>query len=263
MIFDEKGNVLENPDLALGHVEEKAINVTHAYTIDTEEQGEWVTIAEYPETGGKEVEWKVTRPEEGHWETRGEDGEIVERFDGTIPDDAPRDQTIRDEWRYLVYMPYTEEELAEMEAEKAEMEFQTRIAAQMPVALSMFVMAANLPDEQALQVEALYPEWAAGESYKVGDIRRFNDDLYRCLFENTAAEEHAPDVNVAQWKKILPPEEPGGYLPWVQPLGYSDAYNKGDRVTHEDKVWESTCDGNTWEPGVYGWAEIEGVNENG
>ena len=140
---------------------------------------------------------------------------------------------------------------------KAENDHRQRIYEQTPIALGMFVMQADFPDEQALQVEAFYPEWKVGEKYKISDIRRYKDELYRCLLDNTAAAEHTPDIAIGLWKKILPAEEPGGYLPWVQPVGATDAYKKGDRVTHKDKTWESTVDNNVWEPGVYGWIEVQ------
>ena len=45
--------------------------------------------------------------------------------------------------------------------------------------------------------------------------------------------------------------------PWVQPAGGHDAYAAGAIVTHNGKTWENTHgDGNVWEPGVFGWAEI-------
>ena len=43
---------------------------------------------------------------------------------------------------------------------------------------------------------------------------------------------------------------------WTQPLGASDAYMKGDTVSHNDKTWTSDIDNNVWEPGVYGWTEV-------
>ena len=42
---------------------------------------------------------------------------------------------------------------------------------------------------------------------------------------------------------------------WVQPIGAHDAYSKGAKTSHGGKKWLSEVDGNTWEPGVYGWAE--------
>ena len=121
---------------------------------------------------------------------------------------------------------------------------------------ALVTLRESATDEQALAASVLYPEWKIDNSYAEDDICRFNGDLYRALQNSTGAAEHTPDIATSLWKKILPAEEPGGYLPWVQPLGATDAYNEGDRVTHNDKVWESTCANNIWEPGVYGWTEV-------
>ena len=43
---------------------------------------------------------------------------------------------------------------------------------------------------------------------------------------------------------------------WSQPVGAHDAYNAGDKVSHNGKHWTSAMDGNVWEPGTYGWDEI-------
>lgn len=253
IIFDESGDVIQNPDLELGWLEERTVNVIHTYVVDAREEGHYVTIAEYP-NGGKDIEWIVDEPEKYHIETRYEDGSIVEHYDGD-PGSVPEIEPLKDTWTYQVYIPYTEDELFDIETEKLEFEYQTKVAVQTAVAVQFCVLQANLPDEQALQVEALYPEWEVGSSYVTGDIRRYNDDLYRSLQASTGAAEHTPDIATSLWKKILPAEEPGGYLPWVQPLGATDAYNTGDKVTHNGKTWESTCDNNVWEPGVYGWTE--------
>ena len=42
---------------------------------------------------------------------------------------------------------------------------------------------------------------------------------------------------------------------WTQPLGATDAYMKGDMVSHNDKTWTSDIYNNVWEPGVNGWTE--------
>ena len=44
---------------------------------------------------------------------------------------------------------------------------------------------------------------------------------------------------------------------WSQPLGAHDAYKTGDKVSHSGKHWTSTVDGNVWEPGVYGWTQVD------
>lgn len=218
-VFDQNGKLLDEYDLELGYLVEQSKQIIFFCYID--------------DFGDKAVEV-----------VDGQGNEILE-YDGIIPGNMPVGGYLNDIWVYYIYIPYTEEEL-----------LQNRIAAQTQIAMQLCVLQANLPDEQALQVEALYPEWIVGGKYAEDDIRRYKDDLYRSLQASTGAAEHTPDIATSLWKKILPPDEPGGYLPWVQPLGATDAYNEGDRVTHKDKNWESTCDGNVWEPGVYGWKEV-------
>lgn len=150
-----------------------------------------------------------------------------------------------------VWHEYTEEELAAIKVAEEEATRKTQIE----VALSMSVMAMNLADDQALAVSTLYPEWAVGVQYKTGDIRRYNGSLYRALQDSTAEEQYTPDIFVAGWKAIGEPE--GGIFPWSQPLGSTDAYKLGDKVTHNGKTWVSIVDNNVWEPGVYGWEESE------
>lgn len=50
---------------------------------------------------------------------------------------------------------------------------------------------------------------------------------------------------------------------WIQPSGSQDAYPLTDafgapvRVRHNGKLWQNTTAANTWEPGVYGWDELD------
>jgi len=43
---------------------------------------------------------------------------------------------------------------------------------------------------------------------------------------------------------------------WIQPTGAHDAYNIGDKVSHNSKHWINTINANVYEPGVYGWDEV-------
>lgn len=54
-------------------------------------------------------------------------------------------------------------------------------------------------------------------------------------------------------------DEPETYPEFVQPTGAHNAYNTGDRVTYNGKVYESTMDGNVYSPDAYpqGWKLIE------
>ena len=113
----------------------------------------------------------------------------------------------------------------------------------------------TLTDEQAELVPQIYPEWAVGVSYKVGDRVRYDGKLYRCVQAHDSQEGWEPPSVPALWVRTAPE----GEIPeWVQPTGAQDAYNKGDRVRYEGKVYESTIDGNVWSPTDYpqGWTEV-------
>lgn len=98
-IVDAEGAEVESPDLSLGHlVADRLLIARHPAVEAVEEQGHWETVAEYPETGGRDVVWAV-------------DVEAVEAAEAW--------DEWEDVWRYV---PYTPEELAEIERERAEAE---------------------------------------------------------------------------------------------------------------------------------------------
>ena len=55
-----------------------------------------------------------------------------------------------------------------------------------------------------------------------------------------------------------PDPDPQDIPDWVQPTGAHNAYNTGDKVRYNGRIYESTMDGNVWAPDVYpaGWREI-------
>lgn len=122
VVYDDSGHRIEEYDLDKGYLENKSDVVEHRWVVDSEEQGEWVTIKEYPETGGKDVEWRVTVAESGHWKTTDAEGKEVADFDGNISDDWPHDIPIPDIFEYNVYHAYTSDELAELAKKKMEEE---------------------------------------------------------------------------------------------------------------------------------------------
>lgn len=112
--------------------------------------------------------------------------------------------------------------------------------------------AVSLSDEDALQVPTMFPKWATDTVYSVDERIEYDGILYRCIQAHTSQADWAPDVTSALWVVVSLEE----YPEWVQPTGSHDAYSLGDKVLHNDKHWQSTVDGNVWEPGIYGWEDV-------
>lgn len=135
----------------------------------------------------------------------------------------------------------------------------SQAALELRKALQLFLgtLDAETQTEAILSVPSVFPKWEAGKTYKVKDVIGYGENpvgdvqLYQVLQEHTSSAEWAPDTTVSLYKKIGVTED--GTPEWVQPLGASDSYAKGDTVTHNGQTWVSTCDANVWEPGVYGW----------
>jgi len=129
------------------------------------------------------------------------------------------------------------------------------IAKQARRALELF--ASQITDESTMmEIADIYPDYAINKNYKTGDVFKWGvnadneSQLYQVLQAHTSAEEWKPDEATSLYKKIG--ITPQGYPIWTQPLGASDAYEKGDIVQHNEKLWQSDIDGNVWEPGTTG-----------
>lgn len=113
-------------------------------------------------------------------------------------------------------------------------------------------------DEFALQTIDMFPVWSEGITISEDDIKlgkhryQYNGKLYRCVQGHTTQADWTPDIVPALWVEVSLEEWPE----WVQPTGAHDAYNTGDKVTHNNKKWVSNIDANVWEPGITGWSEV-------
>ena len=107
-------------------------------------------------------------------------------------------------------------------------------------------------DDMSLQVPEIYPTWREGIAYTTNTRILYNEVLYKVLLDHTSQADWTPDVAPSLFAKVLTSETE--ILEWVQPDS-TNPYMKGDKVTHNGKVWVSTIDNNVWEPGVYGWEE--------
>lgn len=114
--------------------------------------------------------------------------------------------------------------------------------------------AESLDDSDALNAVELYPEWKPDTSYDVDQRLRYVGVLYRVLQDHTSQNDWTPDVATSLFSQVLIPD-PDAIPEWVQPDS-TNPYMFGDKVTHNGKTWENTIDNNVWEPGVYGWNEV-------
>ena len=116
-------------------------------------------------------------------------------------------------------------------------------------------LAVTLDDETALTGVELFPMWAIGMAYATGDRVQHGGTLYKCVQAHTSQADWTPDATPALWVVVSIDE----YPEWVQPIGSTDAYNKGDIVSYNGKLYRSTIDGNVWSPDAYpaGWETYE------
>lgn len=117
--------------------------------------------------------------------------------------------------------------------------------------------------DKMLAVPSVYPTYEIGKAYKVKEVFSYGENevgdaqLYQVLQDHTSAEQWTPDTAVSLYKPIGVTED--GHAEWVQPLGASDAYNKGDIVSYNGTLYRSTINGNVWSPVDYpqGWEVYE------
>lgn len=126
-------------------------------------------------------------------------------------------------------------------------------------ALQMF--AAGLDDEKALEVATIYDPWAVGKAYSPGEFVTYGENgvgdpqLYKVAQAHTAQADWTPDAAASLFMAVG--LDDAGYPVWSQPTGAHDAYNTGDIVDYQGKLYQSLTDGNVYSPEAYpaGWTE--------
>lgn len=141
----------------------------------------------------------------------------------------------------------------------------TQNALEIRKALQLFLatLDADTHGADIMEVASVFPKYQIGKAYKVKEVFSYGENavgdpqLYQVLQAHTSAAEWTPDTAPGLYKAIGVTED--GYPEWVQPLGASDAYNKGDIVSYNGDIYESTIDGNVWSPDAYpaGWKVVD------
>lgn len=116
--------------------------------------------------------------------------------------------------------------------------------------------ALNLDDADALEAIQLFPIWKTDFAYNIDDKVRYDNTLYRCLQAHTSQDTWAPIAAASLWAKVLIPD-PEIIPDWEQPDS-TNAYQIGDKVRFEGKIYESLIANNIWSPAAYpaGWREV-------
>lgn len=130
-------------------------------------------------------------------------------------------------------------------------------AEQLRRALQLFVQ--TLDDDAALEVATVFPAYAVGRAYAVGDMFSYgenstgNPQLYRVVQAHTSQSDWKPSATPSLYTPIS--FDSSKYEEWKQPTGAHDAYNKGTIVKYKDKLYKSLIDGNAYSPDAYpaGW----------
>lgn len=137
-----------------------------------------------------------------------------------------------------------------------------RNAEQFRKAIQMF--AGSLDEDSAMAVATIYDPYQVNHAYAVGEYFTYgvngvgDPQLYKVVQAHTSQADWKPNTLPALYTPIG--LTPSGYPVWTQPTGAHDAYNKGDIVSYNDKLYRSLIDGNVYSPDAYpaGWEEYTG-----
>lgn len=138
---------------------------------------------------------------------------------------------------------------------------QYKSMAELRRALQLFAATLYDKEDTAVEIASLYPVWAADKQYKANDIVQYGTNsvgdpqLYLVLQAHKSQSDWIPDATASLYKKMGISES--GYPIWTQPLCAVDAYNLGDIVSYNGKLYKSIINANVWAPDAYpaGWEE--------
>ena len=126
-------------------------------------------------------------------------------------------------------------------------------------AISFVALAENgqIDAETASAHSDMFERWNPGVSYKAGQIRKYEDKLYKIIQDHTSQTDWLPSNTPTLYDPLVITES--GYEEWKKPTGAHNAYNKGKIVVYNGKLYKSLIDGNVYSPDEYpsGWELYE------
>lgn len=131
--------------------------------------------------------------------------------------------------------------------------------------LKTITLAKDLSDDQKQEILSRYEEYKVDKSYQEGDKFTYQGKIYEVIQAHTSQTTWIPSETPALYKEFLKvkiQDEEGNTSEVVaefrKPTGAHDAYQKGDKVSFEGAIYESTIDANVFSPTEFadGWKKI-------
>lgn len=113
------------------------------------------------------------------------------------------------------------------------------------IAVRKLIRIDELTDDEIAEIIGIYEDYKVGKHYYPKDVFKYDNQLYEVIFDHTSQVDWRPSETPSTYKQIT---ASGTIDEWRQPLGYADAYKKGDKVIYDGDVYKSLVDGNTWPP---------------
>lgn len=179
-IIDENTKeIIKDPDLDLGDIYDNEIEIYYRYILEKPAEYKEVVIAEYPETGGKDITHELVTPEVGHWEMIDTEGNILPYPIEIDIKGLLKEELTPDILQVGIYHKFTDEELKIREEERIKAEKEAKELAEKQ----------KIMDELPNRVEAI--EYGVDDSYdaiaelgvEVADHSISIDDIMDALVE--------------------------------------------------------------------------------
>lgn len=134
-----------------------------------------------------------------------------------------------------------------------------------------FILSTELSDEQRETILSQYRTIQVGDTVQPNEIVNIDGELFKMVqgspvtIETESWLREASIFSPFLQRKVVIEDENGEEVEvdvideFVQPVGGHDAYNAGDKVVFEEKVWVSLIDNNVWSPSSNpsGWEEVQ------